>query len=129
MAVTVFNATANAGLNAMTGDLLAKDATFDDAAENNENAQMLALFYAFLKGVRARQRRAQTSNTGTRRDRLGEIVGAHTSQVFMYIASMHEELYNEFFAAFNGVDDVADAVYGANLGDQGTGTAGGPVHG
>ncbi len=128
MTVTAFQTNTETKLAQMAADLLALTATFDDAASDNENAQLLTVFYALMTAIRARQRHAVTTGTGTKRDRIFEMAGAHTQFAIMHLASMHEEIYNELYALFNSVDDPAnDSIWGTNLLTNGTGPVNGPV--
>lgn len=129
MAITAFQTNTETKLAQMAADLLALTATFDDGTAQNENAQILTWFYQLVKVIRVRQRHAVTTNTGTAKDRIGDLVGGHTAQVLMYLASEIDEVYNEMFTLFNSVDDPTnDSPFGTNLGDNGTGPVGGPLH-
>ncbi len=127
MTVTAFATNTETGLAGAAADLLAKDATFDDATINNENAQILTWTYMLVKVIRARQGEAVGSGVGSAVDRVFGFVGPHSRHAFMVLTSMIDELYNEFFVAFNSVDAVADDPWGSNLGTVGTGPVGGPI--
>ena len=130
MAVTAFQAASENRLANMAADLLAKTATFDDAAANNENAQLLVWAYQLIKVFRVRQRHAATAGVTTAKDRAFTLVGPYTEAAFMVIASMTDQIYGEFLTLFNDVDDPTnDSPFGTNLGDNGTGPVDGPVHG
>lgn len=139
MAVTAFQTNSETKLAAMAANLLAKDATFDDSTAQNENAQILVWLYQLVKVIRVRQRAAivntdQMVDAGTivssKRDRIFRYVGEHTHFAMMQLCAMIQPVYNELYAAFNNVDNPAtDSPFGTNLGDNGTGPVGGPLHG
>lgn len=139
MAVTVFQTNSETKLANMAADLLAKDATFDDSTAQNENAQILTWLWQFVKVIRVRQRHAivntdQSVAAGSiplsKADRVFRNAGEHTHYVMMQLASMIVPVYAEMYALFNSNDDSAsDSPFGTNLGDNGTGPVGGPVHG
>jgi hypothetical protein len=129
MAITAFQTNAETKLAGIAADLLAKTATYDDSAADNENAQLLVWAYQLIKVLRVRQMHAPTSGTATAADRAFKLIGPHTERAFLVLASMIKPIYSEFVTAFNGVDDPTDSPFGANLGDQGTGPVDGPVHG
>ena len=124
MAVLAF-ADCEAGLDNMQGDLLAKTATMDDTDLLKEDTQLLTWVYALVKAIRARQREAGV----IARDRaFGLYIGGHTERALLPLLTMIEPVYQEFLAAFNAVDDVADDPWGTNTLTVGTGPFGGPVH-
>lgn len=132
MTVTAFQTNSETKLAQMAADLLAFDATFDDSTNQNENAQILVWLWQFVKVVRVRQRHALTAFTtpASKKDRAFEYVGQHTHFAMMQLCAMIQPVYNELYAIFNSNDDSAsDSPFGTNLGDNGTGPVGGPLHG
>lgn len=138
MTITAFQTNSETPLAAMAGDLLAKDATFDDSTQQNENAQILVWLWQLVKVIRARQRHAIViseqsvaagTNPASKGDRIFKYVGEHTHFATMHLCAMIVPVYVELYAAFNSVDESADSPFGTNLGDNGTGPVGGPIHG
>lgn len=138
MAITAFQTASETPLAAMAADLLAFDATFDDSTAQNENAQILVWLWQLVKVIRVRQRHAIVNTdqmvesaaiASSKRDRIFRHVGEHTHFAMMQLCSMIYPVYNELYAKFNSVDDPLDSPFGTNLGDNGTGPVGGPLHG
>lgn len=129
MTITAFQTNSENGLAAMAGDLLAKDATWDDSTASNENAQILVLLYQLVRAIKVRQVAAPTTNSGNARDRVFEVVGGHTAAAMMRLFTDIDPIFNELYTMFNSVDDAADSIFGTNLGDNGTGPVGGPIFG
>jgi len=129
MAITAFQTNTETGLAAAAADLLAAGATFDDAAANQENAQLLVWVWMLVKAIRTRQNGTPASGTGTAKDRVFELVGGHSAAAMLPLMTMIEDVYAEFLALFNDVDAAGDDPWGTNILTNGTGPENGPVHG
>jgi len=136
MTITVFQTNSEVLLGQMAADLLAKTATFDDATDTNENAQILTVMWALVKVIKARQHAAphvasDVAVGGVGRDRLFELVGGHAANAFAALVNQIDEVYNEFYALFNSVDQNLtnddDEIWGTALGTRGP--IGGPIMG
>ena len=123
MAIVGFVANSETGLDLIQGDLLAKAAadfaaglradSLDDDDACKEDNNILALAYVLVKVLRARQINA----LGLPRDRVfGHWIGGATQYAFYRLIEMIEPVYAEFYAAANGVDDVADDPFDAGYG-------------
>jgi hypothetical protein len=140
MAIVNFVANSEVGLDRIQDDFLAKaDAdvaaglrtdTLDDDDATKEDNMVLALAYELVKVLRARQINALAND----RDRVfGRWVGGEAQYAFYRLIEMIEPVYAEFYAAANGVDDVADDPFAAGYGTNDvtatppTAPAGGPV--
>lgn len=130
MTITAFQTATETALAGAAADLLTFDATFDDSTAQNENAQILVWLYMLVKVIRARQRHAVTTQTiASKKDRIFAYVGEHTSYAMMQLCAMIQPVYNELYAVFNSNDTQADDPWGTNLGTNGSGPVGGPLHG
>lgn len=138
MTITAFQTNTETALAGAAADLLVKDATFDDSTMQNENAQILVWLYMLVKVIRVRQRNAivytdqmvdAATIVSSKRDRIFRYVGEHTHFAMMQLCAMIQPVYNELYAAFNANDTQADDPWGTNLGTNGTGPVGGPIHG
>lgn len=132
MAVTAFQTNTETNLANMAADLLAYlGTTLDDSTAGNENAQILTVMWALVKVFKARQHAAPTTNSGTARDRLLELVGGVSAKAWGEVLINIDAIYNEFYVLFNSVDQNLtnddDEIWGTALGTRGP--VGGPIHG
>jgi hypothetical protein len=135
MTITAFQTNSETNLANMAADLLAFFGTdLDGATDSNENAQILTVMWALVKVIKARQHAAPhvAADAGKLgRDRLFELIGGHTANAFMALVNQIDEVYNEFYVAFNSVDQNLtnddDEIWGTALGTRGP--VGGPILG